>query len=73
LRWSLPAGEAARLRVLDINGREQASLPIVATADQGGLSWEPRDDDGRWLSAGRYFMILETPRGRQVRGFVLVR
>jgi hypothetical protein len=71
ITWSGPETGRARLLVVDVTGRQLASLPVPGMG--GSLDWEPRDAQGRDLSAGRYFMILETPESRSSRGFTVLR
>jgi hypothetical protein len=73
ISWARPDAGGARLLVVDVTGRNLASLAVPAADESGSLVWEPRDARGRWLSAGRYFMILETEQGRSVRGFTVLR
>jgi hypothetical protein len=72
ISWSRPAAGRADLFVADVTGRRLASLPMPAGGGSGGLDWVPRDDDGRGLASGRYFMVLETPQGRSSSGFTIV-
>jgi hypothetical protein len=61
LRWSLPQAGLVRLRVFDVAGR------LMRTLKDGWMSpgehsavWDQRDNAGRVVSAGLYFIRFET-------------
>lgn len=74
VRFGLPFADAVRLDVLDANGRRVAGLVEDSrTAGEHSLRFEPRDDRGRALSNGIYFLRLRTSRHEAVRRLVVLR
>ena len=73
VRWSLPSAAAGVLRVFDVTGRQLKTVTLTEPALAGSVAWDARGDDGHGLPGGRYYMILDTPLGRQAQAFVLER
>jgi len=73
VRWSLPSAATGVLRVLDVTGRQLKTVTLAEPAVAGSVAWDARGDDGHGLPGGRYYMVLDTPLGRQTQGFVLER
>ena len=74
VRFALPDGGPARVRVYDMRGRE------VATLVDGDLSpgfhrlvWSGRDHRGRRLANGVYHLRLSARGGTDTRSIVLLR
>lgn len=64
----LPAASHATLRVLDVGGRVVARLVDRALAPGAHHErWDRRDQDGRGVPAGVYFVELATAQGRESR------
>jgi flagellar basal-body rod modification protein FlgD len=50
---------SARLDIFDASGRSVRALPAAALAGRSGsLHWDGRDDAGRAVPAGNYFLRL---------------
>ncbi|MCB9465321.1 MAG: hypothetical protein H6682_16670 [Candidatus Eisenbacteria bacterium] len=60
--------------VFDVRGREVRSLE-APRARSGGFSfgWDGRDDGGRRVPAGTYYVRVKSPRGDVAARVVLVR
>jgi len=59
LRWSLAHAEAVRLEVLDATGRRVRAIRVREDAAiEGRATWDRRDDRGRAVPAGLYFVRL---------------
>ena len=75
MRFTLPAAGRVELRVYDIEGREVRTL-IDGERPPGSQSalWDGRDDAGRRVASGPYFVRL-TRGGREVvsRAVVMLR
>ena len=74
IAFDLPTDQPVTLRVYDIGGRKVRTLlhrPL--NAGQHRLSWDLRNDHGKRVSQGVYFLILETPEWRQVRKVLISR
>jgi hypothetical protein len=58
----------------DVSGRRLKTMVSgVQTPGRYSLTWEGADDRGRLLSAGIYFVKLETDDARSVKKAVVVR
>ena len=73
VEFDVPRRSPVRLRVLDAQGREMATL-ANAEYDAGHrqLLWDG-SESSRLLPAGIYFLRLETPDGARTRSFAVVR
>ncbi len=60
IRLSAPAGSSLRLEVLDVSGRRRALLYRGASEGAHAFSWTGLDDRGERLSAGVYWLRLES-------------
>ena len=59
-RFALPMPGVARLSVLDVAGRRVRDISMPrASAGEHNVRWDGRDDAGRELSPGLYFVRLE--------------
>ena len=57
LRWTLLRSEPVELRVMDITGRSVRHLASgVFSAGTHDFAWDGRDDDGRAVHSGAYFV-----------------
>jgi calcineurin-like phosphoesterase family protein/flagellar hook capping protein FlgD len=73
LRYSLPRAGWARLTVVDLSGRLVARVfDGVQEAGVHTLTWRGAAQDGSRLSAGVYWIHLETPQGARARRIVLL-
>jgi len=57
--FRLPEGEPGRLDVVAVTGRLLRSFEVIGTGRDEVLTWDGRDEAGRPLSAGIYFLHLE--------------
>jgi hypothetical protein len=71
----LEAGTRASVLVFDVGGRVVRVLfpDRALAAGRHELSWDGRDDAGRIVPAGVYFLRVATPGGDQVRRVAVVR
>jgi hypothetical protein len=64
----------AMLRIYDVSGRRVATLVDGSvTAGEHSLRWDGRNDAGRTVASGIYFMRLDAPGFMQVRQMTLIR
>ena len=73
IAWTLPRASRVRVTILDVHGRlvrgwSAESLPAGAHL----VIWNLRDDAGRRLAAGTYFIHLEADGARRVRPIAIV-
>jgi len=74
LSYGLPRGGRVRLAVYDVHGRRVASVvDRVDGAGWGSVVWDGRDEAGREVGSGTYFMRLESGDEVRVRKVVLAR
>jgi flagellar hook assembly protein FlgD len=74
LSFTLPAAGEVTLEVLDISGRRIATLVDgVTAAGEHALVWEGRDQAGRQLPSGVYFVQLSTPSQVECQRLVLLK
>ena len=68
LRVDVPRATWARLTVYDVTGRQVRKLADDRLpAGRFSFFWRGRDDHGRRVPAGVYFVVLETPVVRQMQ------
>ena len=72
IRYQLPATGRTSLRVLDIAGRVVRDLP-VGVGRSGVTAWDCRDDAGRAVAPGIYFVRLAAPDSELQAKVVLTR
>jgi len=73
VEFSVPADENYRIFVADITGRRLAVLDEgVSTGESASFVWRGIDEEGRRLSSGVYFLVLETRGGSESRKIVLL-
>ena len=72
--FSLGAAGPARLAIYDVSGRRVATL-VDGTRPAGPQSavWQGRDESGRSLGSGVYFVRLEAPGHSETQKLVLMR
>ncbi len=72
---SEPLSRDARIRIVDITGRQVRLLPLSpAAADRGGITWDGYTQNGYPASTGTYYGILEDHAGaRAVKRLTLLR
>jgi hypothetical protein len=74
VRFGLPTPSRARLAVFDATGRLVRVLESGELSAGGHLAeWNLRDERGRAVGAGLYFVGLETSSSRQVRRLAVTR
>jgi len=72
--YSLPEDTRVSVRVYDVSGRAVKTLiDIQQTAGLHTVTWDGRDEGGRCVSSGIYFIRLEAGDFRKVRKITLVR
>ncbi len=73
-RFALAAPGEVRLEILDVGGRRVKSLAHgVRAAGVHALDWDGRDESGRRVAAGIYFVTLEAGPVRSAKRFVRTR
>jgi hypothetical protein len=74
IAWTLERPGPVRLSVLDASGRRRRDL---ASGERGAgrheIVWDGRDDDGRAISPGIYFVLLESGERAWARKVVRVK
>ncbi|MCK4510186.1 T9SS type A sorting domain-containing protein, partial [bacterium] len=74
IRYYLPAGTRAALRIYDARGRLVRELfDSVCSAGEHEALWDGTDDHGRPASSGVYFYALETAAGDTEGRMVLLK
>ncbi|MBM3957184.1 MAG: M28 family peptidase, partial [Gemmatimonadetes bacterium] len=72
IRFALPRAGTLALRIHDVTGRRLRTLAAGLWGEgTHELSWDGRDDTGRRLGGGAYFISLETAGQRLTRRLVL--
>jgi FlgD Ig-like domain len=72
--WSLSAPARVRISVYDVRGRLVATvLDEPRPAGEGVIGWNARDDHGRAVVSGIYFVRLDVPGGMLTRRIVRLR
>ena len=73
-RWSLPAPARVRVGVYDLRGRLVATLlDEERPSGDGSVRWDARDDRGRSVAAGVYFVHVDVPGASFSRRVVRLR
>lgn len=73
-RLDTPAATRATLLLLDVGGRViRRQGPLELAAGARDFTWPARDEAGRPLAAGRYYLVLTTDAGRQLTPLTLLR
>lgn len=74
LRFELARAARVRIDVLDVSGRRVRALgPRLLDAGAHAIRWDGRDDAGRDVSAGLFFVRIEGPDGTGVARIARVR
>lgn len=74
IRFTLGREAEVRVDILDLRGRRVGSLqPGVMTAGAQALSWDGTDRDGRALSSGLYFAVVQAAGTQQTVKLTLAR
>jgi hypothetical protein len=74
IRFTLGREAEVRVDILDVRGRRVGSLqPGVLTAGAQALSWDGTDRDGRALSSGLYFAVVQAAGLQQTVKLTLAR
>jgi hypothetical protein len=74
VQWQVRAADMVRVTVYDAAGRRVTTLCNSRLSPGSyAATWRARDDAGRAVSAGVYFLSLETEQGRLSRKLLLTR
>jgi hypothetical protein len=73
IRYFSPEPEAATLRILDARGRLVRRLDGKAGAGWHEVNWQGRNDRGRSVSSGTYYVEVRVGEERRVASMTLVR
>lgn len=74
LDYALPESGLAMLAIYGVDGRHVRTLATgVAEAGRHAVTWDGRDDSGRRVGSGVYFVRLSAPGGEDVRRVVIGR
>jgi hypothetical protein len=74
ISYSLSRKQRTAVSLYDVSGRRLKTLVQgIQTPGRYSLAWDGTDDKGRLLSAGVYFVKLETAEARSVKKAALVR
>ena len=73
VRFTLPEAADVTLRVLDVGGRLVRCARVRASAGAQEWAWDTRDDLGRPVASGVYFVRLEANAARADRRVVVMR
>ncbi|MGB9720410.1 MAG: T9SS type A sorting domain-containing protein [bacterium] len=73
IRYALPNQSSAILKIYDASGRlvRQWDYKTIRQSDQ--IVWNTDDDNGRTLSNGIYFVVLENGKDRLTQKLILIR
>jgi hypothetical protein len=72
VRFVVPAGSAASLRIFDAVGRLVRDLAVPAAFDSRSVAWDGRTGSGRRVAPGVYYYDMELPSGRETRRIVMI-
>jgi hypothetical protein len=74
VRWNLARNSRVQVDVFDVAGRRVTSLlDASGSAGPGSVRWNGRDDHGRMVAAGVYFIRAQAAGETQTKRLVLVR
>ena len=74
MRFAVPRDGPVSLRVFDLGGRAVRTLAAGNhPAGEHSIEWDGRDDDGRLVSSGPYFVRLEFEGRVHSRAVVRIR
>ena len=74
ITYSLTAPTQVDIAVYDINGRRVTKLgPAAPGPGHHSIEWDGCGDDGESLSAGLYFVVMNTSRDTQTRKLIVLR
>jgi hypothetical protein len=74
VRWNLARNSHVQVDVFDVAGRRVTSLVDTSrSAGMGFVRWDGRDDSGRAVAAGVYFIRARAAGETQTKRLVLVR
>lgn len=73
LRFTLAASGPVSMRVVDAGGRRVRDLAVPGGPGERSVRWDGRDETGREVAAGVYFVRLRTADGTSVRRLVKMR
>lgn len=74
VRWNLARNSRVEVDVFDVAGRRVTSLlDASGSAGPGSVRWNGRDDHGRTVAAGVYFIRAQAAGETQTKRLVLVR
>jgi murein DD-endopeptidase MepM/ murein hydrolase activator NlpD len=74
LRFTLPSPGRTRIRIVDVAGRQVRTLADRdMAAGRSAVTWDGRDDAGRPVAPGLYYVSLRTPAGVAAARVALVR
>jgi len=71
IRWAAAGGGGATYRILDPRGR--AVRTVSAPSPASGWAWDGRDDAGRPVAAGTYFVVARRGTATQVGRITRIR
>ncbi|MEZ4655676.1 MAG: dockerin type I domain-containing protein [Candidatus Eisenbacteria bacterium] len=73
VRFRAPDGVAVRASIHDVTGREIRSFAPTAGTGDRTLAWDGRDDSGRDVTSGTYFVRVQTGSQTTSRTFQVLR
>jgi hypothetical protein len=75
LAFRLDATGPVRMRIYDVQGRSVRRLIEAETGEPGWhrVEWNGRDDQGRDVGSGVYFLVLRTPEASRMRTLTRIR
>lgn len=74
VRYRIPSGESFALRIFDLTGRRVKTLAAGSgVAENATIPWDGRDEGGRAVASGSYFLRLESERTSATERIVLIR
>jgi hypothetical protein len=73
IRWEVPASDAATLTLFDVHGRlVRRWISRGASAREGRIVWDGKNENGVEMPSGMYFYRLETKRTALVKKCLLI-
>ena len=73
LRFSIPTHVIKSLRIHDVAGRHVRTLATDPRSGEQDVIWDGRDDQGRFVASGTYFVRLQWPEGTATSRVMLLR